>query len=343
MGRVSFRQTFIVVAIHHPTALHVCRSKTLLPCSSRSANLTASNIRLPSRETRIVYRFIFVAAGLWLACPSLPADQPDATDGESKKFLLRYSLDAGEQIRYEVTHVAKTKTRIRGAEELSQVHTISHRHLDVIDAADSKITFNHVVDAVEMTQQQGEAEEIRWNSREEGDPPTIFEKVAEQLGKTLSTISVDARGQEIAREDNGGTKASLGMGSLTLTLPENPIAIGESWSASREVKTRTENGEVKTIKIRELYTLEKVQTGVATLSIKSEPLTPIKDESVRAQVVQQLSNGAIRFDIDNGRMLSKQLDWDETVVGFQGANSLMEYRARLTESLVDDAPRTARR
>ncbi len=133
------------------------------------------------------------------------------------------------------------------------------------------------------------------------------------------------------------------MGSLTLTLPAEPIAVGASWSVAREVKTRTEDGEVKTIKIRELYTLEKVKTGVATLSIKSEPLTPINDDSMRAQVVQQLSNGTIRFDIDNGRMLSKQLDWDETVVGFQGANSMMEYRARLTESLVDDVQRTARR
>jgi hypothetical protein len=194
-----------------------------------------------------------------------------------------------------------------------------------------------------MTQQQGEADEVRWDSRGEEAPPAIFEKVAEQLGKTISTVSVDARGQEISRADNGGTKASLGMGSLTLSLPEEPITVGTSWSVPREVKTRTEDNEVKTIKIRELYTLEKVKTGVATLSIKSEPLTPINDESVRAQVVQQLSNGAIRFDIDNGRMLSKQLDWDETVVGFQGANSLMEYRARLTESLVDDVQRTARR
>jgi hypothetical protein len=205
------------------------------------------------------------------------------------------------------------------------------------------MTFNHIVDAVEMTQQQGGAEEVRWDSREEATPPAIFEKVAEQIGKILSTISVDARGQEVNRKDNGGTKASLGMGSLTLALPEEPIAVGASWSVPREVKTRTEDGEVKTIKIREVYTLEKVKTGVATLSIKSEPLTPINEDSVRAQVVQQLSNGSIRFDIDNGRMLSKQLDWDETVVGFQGANSLMEYRARLTESLVDDIQRTASR
>ena len=97
------------------------------------------------------------------------------------------------------------------------------------------------------------------------------------------------------------------------------------------------------IKIRERFTLEKVKTGVATLSVRSEPLTPIREESIRAQVVQQLSNGTIRFDVDNGRLLSKQLDWDEDVVGFQGANSMMEYRAQLTERLVDDVQRTAKR
>lgn len=100
---------------------------------------------------------------------------------------------------------------------------------------------------------------------------------------------------------------------------------------------------VKPFKIRELYTLEKVKSGVATISIKSEPLTPIDEESVRAQVVQQLSNGTIKFDLDAGHMISKELAWDETVVGFQGPNSLMEYRARMTEELIDDVVRTARR
>ena len=69
----------------------------------------------------------------------------------------------------------------------------------------------------------------------------------------------------------------------------------------------------------------------------------MEDESIKAQLVQQLSNGTIRFDIDGGRVLSKQLDWDETVIGFQGPNSLMEYRARLTESIVEPTVRTAKR
>ena len=205
------------------------------------------------------------------------------------------------------------------------------------------MTFNHVVDAVEMTQQQGDAEEIRWNSESGEKPPALFKRVSDQIGTTISTITISPRGDETRRENNIGSKASLGMGSLAIAFPEKPIAIGESWSLPRDVKARTEQGEIKVIKIRELYTLKKVKTGVATLSVRSQPLTPLNEESIRAQVVQQMSNGEIRFDLDNGYMISKQLDWDETIVGFQGANSLMEYRARFSERLVDGVQRTARR
>lgn len=273
--------------------------------------------------------------------PTLSAQQPDSQPGE--KYLLRYSLKTGDLLCFEVTHVAKTKTRVNGSEEISQVHTVSQRHWDVAAASPSAITFQHVIDSVEMTQQQDDGKEIRWDSRSGEKSPAVFGKVAEHIGKTLATITIDARGQELDREDHAGTKASLGMGSIALDFPEQPIAVGDSWPVVREVRARTQDGEVKPIKIRERYRLEKVKTGVATLSVRSTHLTPIRDESLRAQIIQQLSKGTIRFDIDNGRLLSKQLDWDETVVGFQGANSMMEYRARLTETLVDDAPRTARR
>jgi len=273
---------------------------------------------------------------LWLTSVQ-SADQADT-------YLLRYRLEPGEKLRYEVTHVAKTKTRIRGAEELSNVHTISQRHWDVKERNEKgEFTFDHVVDSVEMTQQQGDNDELRWDSTSGEEPPAVFSVVADRIGKVITTVTVNPRGQEIHREDNGGTKASLGMGSLTLALPEEKIAIGGSWSVPREIQTRTEDGIVKPIKIRELYTLEKVQTGVATISLRSEPLTPINDQAIRAQVVQQLSNGEIRFDIDNGRMLGKQINWDESVVGFSGANSLMEYRARLSEKLIDEVQRTAKR
>ena len=269
----------------------------------------------------------------------LAAAEPET----GEEYLLRYSLQAGEQLRFEVTHVAKSKTRVQGSEDVTQVHTTSQRRWDIVNSSDAETTFEHLIDAVEMTQQHNDDHEVRWDSKSGEDPPPAFVVVAEHIGQKLATVTMTPSGQEIKREDHAGSKASLGMGSLTLPLPEEPIAVGHSWVVPREVQTRTEEGEVKTIKINERYTLDKVKTGVATLLVRSEPITPINEEAVRAQVVQQLSNGVIRFDIENGRMLSKQLDWDETVVGFQGANSMMEYRAKLTETLIDGVQRTARR
>lgn len=282
-----------------------------------------------------------LAAALTFICLASPTNGDELASGQ--KYLLRYSLTAGEQLRFEVTHLAKTKTRVQGTEDMTQVTTTSQRRWDVIDATRSAMKFEHIIDSVEMTQQQGEGEEIRWDSRSDATPPAAFAVVSQQIGKKLATVTVNPQGEETGREDHAGSKASLGMGSLTLAFPAEPIAIGHSWIVPREVQTRTDDGEVKTIKINERYTLDKVKTGVATILVKSEPITPINEESVRAQVVQQLSNGVIRFDVDNGRMLSKQLDWDETVVGFQGANSMMEYRAKLTETLSDDVEHTASR
>ena len=57
--------------------------------------------------------------------------QRHAEDSEGEDLLAALLTEVGEQLHYEVTHVAKTKTRIRGAEEVSQVHTTSQRHWDV--------------------------------------------------------------------------------------------------------------------------------------------------------------------------------------------------------------------
>jgi hypothetical protein len=44
-----------------------------------------------------------------------------------------------------------------------------------------------------------------------------------------------------------------------------------------------------------------------------------------------MQEGTIKFDIDAGRLIHKQMDLDESVLGFAGADSHMQYLARLTE------------
>jgi hypothetical protein len=102
---------------------------------------------------------------------------------------------------------------------------------------------------------------------------------------------------------------------------------------------------VKRIKTRQVYTLEKVLTGIATISVRTEVLTPVDDPAVQSQLVQRVKRGEIKFDIDAGRVLSQQMDIDETVIGFNGPDSLMKYLARLSEEELKETSvaRTAKR
>ncbi|QDS87256.1 hypothetical protein EC9_14340 [Rosistilla ulvae] len=260
-------------------------------------------------------------------------------------YLLHYQLKAGETLQYQVTHVAKTKTRIRGKDELTNVRSLSTKvwNVESVDPATGQMTFVHMVQDTELSQKIGEADEVRWDSKSGEDPPYQFEAVKATLGKPLTTVSINGQGQEKERESHAGTKANLGMGGLTMPLPPKAIKVGDTWAVPRQTHARLAGGQVKRIDVRELYTLKKVQTGVATITVQSQPITPISDPKVKSQVVQQLSNGTIKFDIDAGRVLSKQLDWDETVVGFEGAESMMEYRARLNETLVETKTSVAAR
>jgi hypothetical protein len=135
----------------------------------------------------------------------------------------------------------------------------------------------------------------------------------------------------------------MGMGDITMPLPADPVGVGATWEVPREMRIDRKDGSSRLIKFRELFKLEKVSAGVATVDVRSEPLSAIADPAEEAQVMQQLSNGTIQFDIDAGRMISKELAWDHQVVAFSGPGSVLEYSARLEDHVVSAKvePRTA--
>jgi hypothetical protein len=102
-----------------------------------------------------------------------------------------------------------------------------------------------------------------------------------------------------------------------------------------------EDGEKKLIKTRQHYTLEKVASGVATIKVATQILTPNITPKVQSQLVQRLTEGTIRFDIDAGRVLSQQIDLDQRVLGFQGNDSSLHFLGRFTEEYLPAEEKTA--
>jgi hypothetical protein len=58
-------------------------------------------------------------------------------------------------------------------------------------------------------------------------------------------------------------------------------------------------------------------------------------------LIQRLTQGTIRFDIDAGRVLSQRLELDERVLGFNGPDSSLHYLGRFTEEYLPPPAKTA--
>ncbi|MCU0710627.1 MAG: hypothetical protein MUC43_01115 [Pirellula sp.] len=258
-------------------------------------------------------------------------ETPSPMGGET--FLLRYKFKPGLRIVSEVTHMAKTDNKIDATAQDADSRTVTHKTWDVTKVEDGNMTFEYMIDDIDMSQRIGTGDELRYSSKSGEQPPFQFQNAADSVGKVISTVTIDQQGLIVARSDQTNPP-NLGMGDITLPVPENAVAVGATWEIPRELNVRREDGSFKRVRFRELFKLEKVSAGIATVSVASEMITIVSDPKEEAQVVQQLSNGTIKFDIDAGRMISKELVWDKKVVGFSGAGSTMEYTARLDERVI---------
>ena len=257
---------------------------------------------------------------------------PSNTEGET--YLFQYNFTPGLSIRSEVVHLAKMDNKIDSSEQNSNSRTVSQKTWDVTKVENGEMTFEYRIVEIDMSQQVGSETEVRYSSKSNETPPRQFQTAAESVGKVISTVTIDQQGMIIARSDENNPP-NLGMGDITLPVPAEPIGIGSTWEIPRELRIRRDDGSLKTVRFRELFRLDKVSAGVASITVRSEMLTPITDPKEEAQVLQQLSNGTIKFDLDAGRMISMELAWDKAVVGFSGSGSVMDYSARLDENVVE--------
>jgi len=250
---------------------------------------------------------------------------------EAETFDLAYKFTAGQNFHTKVLHLVTVETTIKGATQVAKTRSLSTKSWKILSVAENgNITFVHAVDHVDMWQSVTGRQEVKYNSLTDKKPPPGYELVASAVGVPLATVTMDRHGRVLERKDTH-SQFNPGIGELTIPLPQQKVKIGTKWSIPDEVKLKQDNGQVKKIETLQVYKLEKVETGVATISLETQVITPLNDPKLRSELVQRLQRGTIKFDLDAGHLLNKQLDMTETVIGFNGADSQMEFLARFTE------------
>lgn len=296
--------------------------------------------RAVSRDRLPLFKFrsyFLIAAMICAACSSSATPlRADDTEG-AKKHLLRYKFTQGETVRMKVLHLASTETRIRGNLQSSRSRGLSIKQWKVTDVADDgTITIEHSVASADMSNEVTGRAKVTFNSKTDkhDQAPVEYQHVAESIGKVIAEVKFRPNG-EIVEQEQKYKQHSFGMGQMIFPLPEEAAPIGHQWFFPTEITVQLPNGQKKRIKTRQRYILKKVAHGLATIEVTTQVLTPVTQPQVEVQLMQQVTNGVVKFDIDAGRVVNQRMDWDEEAVGFNGAQSTMQYLARFEESLID--------
>jgi hypothetical protein len=262
---------------------------------------------------------------------TVPADVPPA--GGKPKYDLQYKFKAGEVTRWEVLHRAVVDSTIQTTNQTAETRSKSVKSWRVEKVTTAgRITLVHSVESIDMWQKMQGRQEVTYNSLKDEEVPAGYEDVAKAVGVPLTLLTIDNRGTVLDREEKfpqPNSRSTL----ITIPLPPKPVPIGHRWAAPIEVEVVV-TGVTKKIQTRQQFTLEKVADGLATISVDSQVLTPIHDPAIEAQLIQRLTSGSLKFDLDAGRIVSQQMDIDRRVIGFSGASSSMHYLMRFTEELL---------
>jgi hypothetical protein len=260
-------------------------------------------------------------------------------------YDLKYKWTPGETLRYRVEQLVTIETTIRGATQVAKSRSTCSKIWKVgTPGAEGQVTFTHLVDDADMWQQVTGRQEVSYNSRRDEVAPPSYAHVAKSIGVPLATITVNERGLVVSRENTKEVPQIMASnGQILMPLPTQPVRIGATWNLPSDVPVRLTDGSIRSVKIRLQYKLERVAHGLATISVATQVLTPTDDGAIKSQLVQRMSSGEVKFDIDAGRVVSQELNQDETVLAFSGADSNMQYLAKFTEKLVEAPEATATR
>ena len=219
--------------------LGAVRSSLTLPCSA------------------LCFLIALAAIGAEETSTELPA-KPDTT-----KYELRYKLNRGDVLRYEVTHRASIRSTIDTTTQDVQTKTDSIKAWKVTDVLpEGDIEFTNVVEKVHMVNQLPDHDPTEYDSTRDKAPPPGFEDAARAVGVPLSVMRITPQGKVVRRDVKVRNQHVEDDAPIVLRLPEQPVVIGDTWDEPFDVQVKLEKGGTKAIQTRRHHKLAGVEHGV---------------------------------------------------------------------------------
>ncbi|MGE3313736.1 MAG: hypothetical protein AB7O26_01385 [Planctomycetaceae bacterium] len=260
---------------------------------------------------------------------------------EAPKYLLQYKFRPGQDVYYRTVHTTRITTQKNETSETTHNDSNALKHFRVVSVdANGTAVLESYLDKVKMSYRFGDNPAILFDSESSSPTPRGFGEIQLSIGRPLSRTTVERNGKlktiiSLAEQREGAPKGASDDRSrnFLFELPSEPIAVGKEWLEKLTVKVQISKGLTNNVVLLRKFKLESVENGQATISVRSDLLTPTDDPHILAQLIQRTPRGSFVFDIEQGLITQRTMTTNKTEVGVMGPNSAMRALSELNEKL----------
>ncbi|MBS0262880.1 MAG: hypothetical protein JSS02_13080, partial [Planctomycetes bacterium] len=188
---------------------------------------------------------------------------------------------------------------------------------------------------------------IEFQSDDPEKQPEKFKHILATVGKPRATIRFSKtgnplkvttpNGKPVSNKTAANDTADGSREAHLIVLPEQPVAIGESWKERYDIVTFDETRNLTKVMFQRVYKLVAVTDGKAIIELKTMILSPGLSPPVLSQFLLAEVAGKITLDINRGLIVSKVLTAQNTVVNaIPGVSSQMKGTLHYTEKLTGE-------
>ena len=270
-----------------------------------------------------------------------------ALKAQEKTFQLVYKFETNQTVHYDVVYKMWITTKKGLVAETAVNESKSRKHFRVVSVDSEKnAVIEPFIDRVWMSARFGDNDPVVYDSESDSKPPKQFRSIHQTIGKPLARIKIAPHGEflkavpfrnvagRFKSQPPSGLAADETHRSFLVVFPQNPIRVGDTWKDTLDVNVTLSPKLKRKVTLRRKYQLVSVENNQATISLVTSVLTPVRDPTVSAQLIQRSPEGTIVFDLKRGFIVSRNLTIDKTVIGALGDQSSMRAKSDLSERLV---------
>lgn len=280
----------------------------------------------------------------------------------AEHYRLIYQFRPGQTLRYVTVQQATTDAAAAENHKVDKTEAEQRRVFTVDSVDDNSVA--HVSMQFEYVRMQmqtdGRAPVVFDTTMKESEIPSVFRMAADSLrgkapryeiranGSVSESAATEAKPAEAKPAEAASTdtvaaavdppvrkadEAKPEAFSFLPPLPDQPVQIGESWRQVHTVRVRVTKDISREIEILQTFRLKSVTDGIAEIALNSSITSPVRSPLIRAQLIQASPKGTWYFDIANGRMIRREMHFDQSVLDAFGENTMLSSYGTYREVL----------